>query len=152
MSSPSQLVLFPQPLYFLISVLCACSYLFEDFDCRLLYFLSSIPSVCLPSFCLSCAHAFCTLCLFSFHHEDHAHALFCLLMSTYSSASSSSLRNFLTLKFLSEEFIKIVYSPPSSRLTALPSMRTAHRPSFAVAATGDSIPSAVYMVSERAGL
>ena len=40
-------------------------------------------------------------------------------LSTYSAAISSSLRNFLTLKFLSEEFIRIAYSPPSSRLNAL---------------------------------
>ena len=57
----------------------------EDF----LYFLGSISSVCLSSFCLSCVYAFCTLCLFSFHHEDHAHVLLCLLLSTYSAASSS---------------------------------------------------------------
>ena len=59
----------------------------EDF----LYFLSSISSVRLS---LSCVYAFCTLCLFSFHHGDHAHALLCLLLSTYSAASSSSVRNF----------------------------------------------------------
>ena len=87
----------------------------EDF----LNFLSSISSVCLSSFCLSCVYAFCTPCLFSFHHDDHAYALLCLLLSTYSATSSSLLRNFLTLKFLSEEFIKIAYSPPSSRYNAL---------------------------------
>ena len=80
----------------------------EDF----LNFLNPISSVTLSSACLSCVYAICTLCLFSFHHEDHAHALLCLLLSTYSAASSSSLRNFLTRKFLSEEFIKIAYSPP----------------------------------------
>ena len=32
LSSPSLLVLFPQPFHFLINVLCTCSYLFEDFD------------------------------------------------------------------------------------------------------------------------
>ena len=80
----------------------------EDF----LNFLSAVSSVSLSSTCLSCVYAFCTLCLFSFHHEDHAHVLLCLLLSTHSAASSSSLRNFLTLKFLSEEFIKIAYSPP----------------------------------------
>src|SRR3954463_7325928 len=79
-----------------------------------LNFLSSISSVCLSSSCLSCVYAFCTLCLFSFHHDDHAYVLLCLHLSTYSAASSSSLRNFLTLKFLIEEFIKIAYSPPSS--------------------------------------
>ena len=80
----------------------------EDF----LYFLSSISLDCLSSLCLSCDYAFCTLCLYSFHHEDHAHALLCLLLSTYFAASSSSLRNFLTLKFLNEDFMKIAYSPP----------------------------------------
>ena len=58
------------------------------------------------------------VCL-SFHHDDYAVTLFCLYLSTYSIASGSSLRNFLTLKFLSEEFIKIAYSPPSSRHNAL---------------------------------
>ena len=70
----------------------------EDF----LNFLSPISSVCLSSFCLSCVYAFCTLCVFSFHHDDHAYALLCLHLSTFSAASSFSLRNFLTLKFLSE--------------------------------------------------
>src|SRR3954468_287453 len=64
-----------------------------------------LQSVCLHLE-LSCAYAFCTLCLSSFHHDDHACNLLCLLLSTYSAASSSSLRNFLTSKFLSEEFHK----------------------------------------------
>ena len=84
-----------------------------------LYYLSSISSVCLSCPMLSCVHDFYTLCLFSFLHEDHAHALLCLLLSTYSAASSSSLRNFLILKFLSEEFIKIAYSPPLVDITHL---------------------------------
>ena len=82
----------------------------EDF----LNFLSPISSVCLSSSCLSCAYAFCTLCLFSFHHVVYAYVMLWLHLSTYSAASSSSLRN-----FLSEEFIKIAYSPPSSRYNAL---------------------------------
>ena len=98
-------------------MLCTFSYLClktltEDF----VNFLSSISSVCLSS---SCAYATCTMCLSSFHHDDHACILLCLLLSTYSAASSSSLRNFLTRKFLSEEFIKIAYSPPSSRSNTL---------------------------------
>ena len=52
-------------------------------------------------------------------YDDYACVLLCLLLSTYSTASSSSFRNFLTSKFLSEEFIKIAYSPPSSRYNAL---------------------------------
>ena len=80
----------------------------EDF----LNFLSSISLVSLSSARLSCVYAFCTQCLFSFHHDDYACALLCILVSTYSAASSYSLRNFLTHKFLSEEFIKIAYSPP----------------------------------------
>ena len=80
----------------------------EDF----LNFLSSISSVSLSSACISCVYAFCTLCLSSFHHDDYACVLLCLLLSTYSAASSSSIRNFLTSKFLSVEFIKIAYSPP----------------------------------------
>ena len=77
-----------------------------------------LQSVCLHPM-LSCVYAFCTLWLSSFHHDDYACILLCLLLSTYSAASSSSLRNFLTCKFLSEEFIKIAYSPPSSRYNAL---------------------------------
>ena len=117
LSSPSLLVLFPQLFYFLITVLCTCSYLcVKTLTEDLLNFLSSISLVCLSS---SCVYAFCTLCLSSFHHDDHACVLLCLLLSTYSAASSSSVRNFLTCKFLSEEFIKIAYSPPSSRYKAL---------------------------------
>ena len=89
--------------------------LIEDF----LYLLSSISSVCLSYPILSCAYASCTLCLSSFHHDDYACIPLCLLLSTYSTASSSSLRNFLIGKFLREEFIKIAYSPPSSRYNAL---------------------------------
>jgi hypothetical protein len=59
------------------------------------------------------------LCFVSFHHEDYATALLCMYLSTYSAACSSLLRNFLTLKFLSDEFVKITYSPPSSRYNAL---------------------------------
>ena len=77
-----------------------------------------LQSVCLHPV-LSYAYAFCTLCLSSFHHNDYACVLLCLVLSTYSAASSSSLRNFHTCKFLSEEFIKIAYSPPSSRYNAL---------------------------------
>ena len=80
----------------------------EDFP----NFLSSISSVCLSSSCAILCLRFCTLCLSSFHHDDHARVLLCILLSTYSAASSSSPRNFLTGKFLSEEFIKIAYSPP----------------------------------------
>src|SRR3954463_11725225 len=111
------MVLFPQHFHFLITELCVCSYLcLKTLTEDLLNFLSSISSVCLSS---SCDYAFCTLCLSSFHHDDYACLLFCLLLSTYSTASSSSLRNFLTSKFLSEEFIKIAYSPPYSRYNAL---------------------------------
>ena len=103
-------------------LLCACSYLFEDFDCR----LSQFPQINFFSLfvfflVLSCVYAFCTLCLSSSRHDDYACILLCLLLSTYSAASSSSFRNFLTSKFLSEEFIKISYSPPSSRYNALSS-------------------------------
>ena len=81
----------------------------EDF----LNFLSSISSVCpSSSLVLSCVYAFCTQCLSSFHHDDYACVLLCSFLSTYSAASSYSFRNFLTSKFLSEEFIKIAYSPP----------------------------------------
>ena len=120
LSSPSQLVLFPQLFHFLSIVLCACHICVwriwpKTFSISSTQFLQS---VCLHPV-LSCDYAFCTLCLSSFHHDDHACVLLCLLLSTYSAASSSSLRNFLTSKFLSEEFIKIAYSPPSSRYNAL---------------------------------
>ena len=55
----------------------------------------------------------------SFQHDDHVVTLCCLYLSTYSAASSSSLMNFLTLKFLNGDFLKIAYSPPSSRRDAL---------------------------------
>ena len=108
----------PNWFYFLNSfissslLLCACSYLFEDFRLKTfsissVQFLQSIRLLLV----LSCAYAFCTLCLSSFHHDDHACVLPCLLLSTYSASSSSSPGNFLTSKFLSEEYIKIVYSP-----------------------------------------
>src|SRR3954469_9715263 len=77
-----------------------------------------LQSVCLHRV-LSCVYAFCTLSLSSFHHDDHACILLCLLLSTYSAASSSSLRNFLTSKFLSEEFQKNRLFTPSSRYNAL---------------------------------
>ena len=99
--------------------MCVCSYLClktltEDF----LNFLSSIlQSVCLHPV-LSCDYASCTLCLSSFHHDDYACILLSLLLSTYSAASSSSLRNFLTGKFLSEEFQKNrLFTPPLVDIT-----------------------------------
>ena len=111
--SISSTLSFPHYCVVCLSYLCLKT-LTEDF----LNFLSSISSVCLSS---SCVYAFCILCLSSFHHDDHACILLCLLLSTYSAASSSSLRNCLTQKFLCEEFIKIAYSPPSSRYNALSS-------------------------------
>ena len=80
----------------------------EDF----LNFLSSISSVCLSSSCFILCLRFLLSILFSIHHDVHAYVMSCVHLSTYSTASSSSLRNFLTLKFLSEEFIKNAYSPP----------------------------------------
>ena len=90
-----------------LQLLCACSYLClktltEDF----LNFLSSISSLCLSSSRVILCLRFCTLRLSSFHHDDYTCILLCLLLSTHSTASSSSLRNFLTDKFLSEEFHK----------------------------------------------
>ena len=120
LSSPSLLVLFPQLFHFLITVV-VCLFIsvwrlwLKTFSISSVQFLQS---VCLHPV-LSCDYAFCTLCSSSFHHDDHACVLLCLLLSTYSAASSSSLRNFLTGKFLSEEFIKIAYSPPSSRYNTL---------------------------------
>src|SRR3954469_2564945 len=76
-----------------------------------------LQSVCLH-LVLSCVYAFCTLSLSSFHHDDHACILLCLPLSTYSAASSSSLRNFLTSKFLSEEFHKNrLFIPPLVDIT-----------------------------------
>ena len=84
------------------------SLLFEYFDWR----LSLIPqSYFFSLFSLHPAYHVFTLsvlyvCLL-FHHDDYVVALLSLYLSTYSATSSSSLRNFLTLKFLSEEYIKI---------------------------------------------
>ena len=120
LSSPSLLVLFPQLLHFLIFVV-VCLFIsvwrlwLKTFSISSVLFLQS---ACLHPI-LSCAYASCTLCLFSFHHDVYVYVMSCMHLSTYSAASSSSLRNFLTLKSLSEEFIKIAYSPPSSRLNAL---------------------------------
>ena len=113
LSSPSLSVLFPQLFHFLSIVLLACHICVW----RLWLQTVSISSVqFLQSVCLhpvlSCVYAFCTLCLSSFHHDDHAYVLLCLHLSTYFAASSSLLRNFLTLKFLSEEFVKFAYSTP----------------------------------------
>ena len=120
LSSPSQLVLFPQLFHFLMTVV-VCLFIsvwrlwLKTFSISSIQFLQS---VC-PHPVLSCVNAFCTLCLSSFHHDDYACVLLCSFLSTYSTASSSSFRNLLTSKFLSEEFIKIAYSPPSSRCNAL---------------------------------
>ena len=114
LSSPSYWFYFLNPS--ISSLLCCLldrywlKTLTEDF----LNFLRSISSVSLSSANLSSVYAFCTLCLSSFLHDDCASVMLCLHLSTYSAASSSSLRNFLTLKFLSEEYIKIAYSPPCS--------------------------------------
>ena len=103
-SSISSTLPFPHSYTIVLDRYCSKT-LTQDF----LYFLDPISSVTLSSTRLSCFHATCTLCLFSFHHDDYAVALLCLYLSTYSAASSSSLRNFLTLKFLSDEFVKITY-------------------------------------------
>ena len=66
LSSPSLLVLFPQLFHFLFTVLCACSYLFEDFDWRLsqfpqfnffslFVFILCYPVITLPVLC-ACLH------------------------------------------------------------------------------------------------
>ena len=107
LSSPSLLVLFPQLFHFLITVLCVCSYLClktltEDF----LNFLSSISSVCLSSSCVILWLRFLYSVPVFISSWCYACILLCLLLSTYSAASSSSLRNFLTDKFLSEELHK----------------------------------------------
>ena len=52
----------------------------------ILNFLNPISLVSLSSTCLSCVYATCTLCLFSFHHDDCATTLLCLHLSTYSTA------------------------------------------------------------------
>ena len=120
LSSPSLLVLFPQHFHFLITVLCACSYLcLKTLTEVFLNFLSSISSVCLFSSCVILCLRFCTLCLSLFHHDDYACILLCLLLSTYSAASSSSLGISSLANSSVKNFIKIAYSPPSSRYNAL---------------------------------
>ena len=102
--------------HFISSLLCCVldRYCLKTLTEDCLNFLSSFSSVSLSSACLSRVHAFCTLCLFSFRHHDCASVLSCLHLSTYSAASRSWLRNFPTLEFLSDEFVKIAYSPPCS--------------------------------------
>ena len=118
LSSPSLLVLFPQLFHFLIAVV-VCLFIsvwrlwLKTFSISSVQFLQSVRLLSV----LSCVYTFCTLCLSSFHYDDHACVLLCILLSTYSAASSSSLRNFLTRKFLCEEFIKIAYSPPLVDIT-----------------------------------
>ena len=106
---------------FISSFMCwwTWSLLFEDFDWRLSNFSILILQCVLshPTFPVFTLSVLC-VCL-SFHHYDYVVALLCLYLSTYSPTSSSSLRNFLTLKFLSEEFIKSPIHPPSSRRNAL---------------------------------
>ena len=87
----------------------------EDF----LNFLNSISSVSLSSACLSCVRLL-VLCA-CFHFIMMTVPLFCFacIWVPIPLLSSSLLRNFLNQKFLSEEFVKITYSPPSSRRNAL---------------------------------
>ena len=113
--------------YLCLSYLCLKT-LTEDF----LNFLSSISSVCLSSSCAILCLRFCTMCLSSFHHDDYACVLLCLLLSTISIASSSSFRNFLICKFLSEEFIKIAYSPPLVDITHFQLVSEQDTPLFCV--------------------
>ena len=48
--------------------------------------LNPISSVSLSLACLSCVYATCTMCVFSFHHDDCATTLLYLHLSTYSAA------------------------------------------------------------------
>ena len=77
-----------------------------------LNFLNPISSVTLSFACLSCFSRYLCSLYVSFHHDDYATALLCMHLSTYSAACSSLLRKFLKLNFLSDEFVKIAYSPP----------------------------------------
>ena len=118
-SSISSTLPLPQLLTVVLDRYCLKT-LTEDFH----NFLSSSSSVGLSSACLSCVYAFCTLCLFSFHHDDYATVLLCMHVSTLSAACSSSLSKFLNQNFLSDEFVKNAYSPPSSRYNALSALGT----------------------------
>ena len=116
LSSPSLLVLFPQLFHFLIMFvhICVWRLWLKTFSISSVQFLQS---VCLHPV-LSCDYSSCTLCLSSFHHDEYACILLCLLLSTYFAASSSLLRNFLTSKFLSEEFHKNrLFTPPLVDIT-----------------------------------
>ena len=120
LSSPSLLVLFLQLFKFLIYVV-VCLFIpvwrlwLKTFSISSILFLQSgrlLPCVILCLHFLYSVIVFISswwLCLCSV----------VFLSEYYSAASSSSFRNFLTSKFLSEEFIKITYSPPSSRYNAL---------------------------------
>ena len=98
-------------------LLCACSYLFEDIDWRLSQF-SQFNFFSLFVFILFYLVLTLSVLCVCFHFIMISMFMLCMHLSIYSAASSSSLRNFLTLKFISEEFIKISYSlPPLVDLT-----------------------------------
>ena len=118
-----QIIVFTKPTGSISSTLSFPQLFVDEPDNYSLKTFSNSSILFLQSVCLHPANPVFTLlvlcvCL-SFRHDDYVVALLCLYPSTYSAASSSSLRNFLTLKFLCEEFIKIAYSPPSSRRNTL---------------------------------
>ena len=95
LSSPASRFYFLNSFISSFMLPCACSYLFEDFDWRLSQFPQiNFFSLSVFFLVLSRVYALCTMCLSSFHHDDYTCVLLCLLLSTYSAASSSSFRNF----------------------------------------------------------
>ena len=114
---------------FISSLLCCVLVIsvFEDFDWRLSqfpqfnFFSLFVFILCYPVFTLSvlsaCLHLIMTTMLV------FCYACIWILIPLL---SSLLLRNFLTLKFLSYEFVKIAYSPPSSRYNALSIVKARH--------------------------
>ena len=92
------------------------SLLFEDFYWRLSQFPQSYFFSQFVFSLLNLVFMLFILCA-CFHRDDCASVLLCLRMSTYAAASRSWLRNFLTVNFLSDEFVKIAYSTPLVELT-----------------------------------
>ena len=117
LSSPSYWFYLLNPFISLFMCWWNWSLLFEDFDWRLSqfpqsYFFSQLVFSLLILFtCYLC-------CMYvSFHHDDYTTILLCMHPSTLFVACISSPRKFLKQYFLSDEFVKIAYSPPLVDIT-----------------------------------
>ena len=126
------LVLFPQPFHFLAHVLTKLIITIWRLWLKTfpIYSILFLQSLCLlPAYPIT--RYLCSVYV-SFHHDDYVSVLLCIHLSTYSAAYISSLSKFLKLNFLSDKFIKIAYSPPSSRYNTLSIGTRAGTPLFDV--------------------